>query len=47
MAEGIVVVPLYYRQTPAELVAMLKDCQPRLVILGVDELHDALLARLA
>jgi len=44
LAEGIVVVPLYYRQTPAELVAMLKDCQPRLVIFGGDELHYALIA---
>jgi len=42
MAEGIVVVPLYYRQTPAELVAMLKDCQPRLVLTGDQELADAL-----
>ena len=28
MAEGIVVVPLYARQAPAELVAMLKDSNP-------------------
>lgn len=42
MAEGIVVVPLYYRQTPAELVAMLKDCQPRLVLTGDAELGNAL-----
>src|ERR1700685_2236289 len=28
MAEGIVVVPLYSRQAPAELVAMLKDSGP-------------------
>ena len=28
MAEGIVVVPLYSRQAPAELVAMLKDSWP-------------------
>jgi long-chain acyl-CoA synthetase len=42
MAGGIVVVPLYYRQTPAELVAMLKDCQPRLVLTGDQELADAL-----
>ena len=32
MAEGIVVVPLYYRQTAAELAAMLKDCQPALIL---------------
>src|ERR1700687_3344505 len=28
MAEGIIVVPLYARQAPAELVAMLKDSTP-------------------
>jgi long-chain acyl-CoA synthetase len=32
MAEGIVVVPLYHRQTAGELAAMLRDCQPRLTI---------------
>jgi long-chain acyl-CoA synthetase len=42
MAEGIVVVPLYYRQTAAELAAMLKDCQPRLIITGDLELREAL-----
>ena len=42
MAESIVVVPLYYRQTPPELAAMLKDCQPRLVLAGDQQLADAL-----
>jgi long-chain acyl-CoA synthetase len=42
MAEGIVVVPLYYRQTAGELVAMLKDCQPRLVLTSDADLGDAL-----
>ena len=28
MAEGILVVPLYARQAPAELVAMMQDCAP-------------------
>jgi long-chain acyl-CoA synthetase len=32
MAEGIVVVPLYSRQAPAELATMMKDCTPRLLI---------------
>jgi len=32
MAENIVVVPLYSRQAPAELAAMMKDCTPRLLI---------------
>src|SRR5260370_33279084 len=34
MAEGVIVVPLYSRQAPAELAAMMKDCQPRLIFLG-------------
>jgi long-chain acyl-CoA synthetase len=42
MAEGIVVVPLYHRQTAAELVAMLKDCQPRFVLTGDQQVADAL-----
>jgi long-chain acyl-CoA synthetase len=37
MAEGIVVVPLYQRQTAAELAGMLQDCQPRLVLTGDSE----------
>src|ERR1700741_4146063 len=31
MAEGLIVVPLYSRQAPAELAAILKDCLPRLI----------------
>jgi long-chain acyl-CoA synthetase len=34
MAEGLVVVPLYARQAPAELVAMMKDCSPALICCG-------------
>lgn len=34
MAEGLVVVPLYVRQAPAELVAMMKDCSPELICCG-------------
>src|SRR6201988_798895 len=30
MAEGIIVVPLYARQAPAELVGLMKDCTPSL-----------------
>lgn len=44
MAEGIVVVPLYHRQTAAELAGMLQDCQPRLVLTGDDETAVALAA---
>jgi long-chain acyl-CoA synthetase len=29
LAEGVIVVPLYARQAPAELASMMKDCLPR------------------
>ncbi len=29
LSEGVIVVPLYARQAPAELAAMMKDCLPR------------------
>ena len=41
MAEGVVVVPLYSRQAPGELAAMLKDCQPRLLFVSDSELGEA------
>jgi long-chain acyl-CoA synthetase len=34
MAEGVIVVPLYSRQSPAELAAMMRDCQPRLILVS-------------
>src|SRR6266571_3521472 len=34
MAEGVIVVPLYSRQSPAELASMMKDCQPRLIFVS-------------
>jgi long-chain acyl-CoA synthetase len=34
MAEGFIVVPLYARQAPDELVAMMKDCGPALIFSG-------------
>src|SRR5215475_7410044 len=34
MAEGLIVVPLYSRQAPAELIAMIKDSAPALVGCG-------------
>src|SRR6266852_1254070 len=34
MAEGVIVVPLYSRQAPAELAGMMKDCQPRLIFVS-------------
>ncbi|MBI2956286.1 MAG: AMP-binding protein [Acidobacteria bacterium] len=44
MAEGVIVVPLYTRQAPAELVAMMKDSAPSLICVGDAALRDALLA---
>jgi long-chain acyl-CoA synthetase len=40
MAEGLIAVPLYARQAPAELVAMMKDCTPSLVCCGDAVLRD-------
>ena len=34
MAEGLIVVPLYSRQAPSELIAMIKDSSPALVCCG-------------
>jgi len=42
MAEGVIVVPLYSRQAPAELAAMMKDCQPRLIFANDAALGDGL-----
>jgi long-chain acyl-CoA synthetase len=41
MAEGVVVVPLYSRQAPGELAAMMKDCRPRLLFVSDVELGEA------
>jgi long-chain acyl-CoA synthetase len=40
MAEGLIAVPLYSRQAPAELVTMMKDCTPSLVCCGDAALRD-------
>jgi long-chain acyl-CoA synthetase len=42
MAEGLTVVPLYARQAPAELVAMMKDCWPAVIACGEKPLADAI-----
>jgi long-chain acyl-CoA synthetase len=34
MVEGFIAVPMYSRQAPAELVAMMKDCSPALICCG-------------
>jgi len=40
MAEGVIVVPLYSRQAPAELAGMMKDCQPCIILVGEAALGD-------
>jgi long-chain acyl-CoA synthetase len=42
MAEGLTVVPLYARQAPSELVAMMKDCWPSVMACGEQSLADAI-----
>src|SRR5438105_5660003 len=42
MAEGLIVVPLYARQAPAELIAMMKDCSPVLICCGDASLRDSI-----
>jgi long-chain acyl-CoA synthetase len=42
MAEGLIVVPLYSRQAPAELIAMMKDCTPSLVCCADAALRDGI-----
>jgi long-chain acyl-CoA synthetase len=42
MAEGIIVVPLYARQAPAELVAIMQDCQPSMILCGDEALREAI-----
>src|SRR3989441_2932244 len=42
MVEGLIVVPLYSRQAPAELVSIMKDCSPSLICCGDAELRDAI-----
>jgi long-chain acyl-CoA synthetase len=43
IAEGLIVVPLYSRQAPSELVAMMKDCSPALICCGDAALRDGIL----
>ncbi len=42
MAEGLIVVPLYSRQSPAELVAMMMDCTPTILCCGDAGLRDGI-----
>src|SRR5579871_907341 len=43
LAEGLIVVPLYSRQAPAELAAMIKDSTPSLILCGDATLRDGIL----
>lgn len=43
MAEGLIVVPLYFRQAPAELIGMMKDSTPSLICCGDSKLRDGIL----
>ena len=45
MSDGIIVVPLYARQAPGELAAMIRDAQPALICCGDAALQDALRAQ--
>ena len=47
MAEGLIVVPLYARQAPAELIAMMKDCSPALICCGDAALRDGIVEQWA
>ncbi|MGE5205983.1 MAG: AMP-dependent synthetase/ligase [Chlamydiota bacterium] len=42
LAEGLIAVPLYARQAPGELVAMMKDCAPALLCCGDAALRDSI-----
>jgi long-chain acyl-CoA synthetase len=42
MAEGLIVVPLYFRQGPAELVTLIRDSAPSLVCCGDAGLRDGI-----
>jgi long-chain acyl-CoA synthetase len=44
MAERLIVVPLYARQSPVELVGMLKDCSPELIVCGDESLREGIAA---
>ncbi len=46
LAEGATVVPLYARQDPRELAAMIRDADPRLVVTLDEALRDAIVAHL-
>src|SRR6202000_2645567 len=44
MAEGVVVVPLSSPQAPGELVAVMRDCQPKMLIADGGALRSSIIA---
>ena len=44
LAEGLVCVPLYARQAPAEVAALVLDCEPALLLCGTPALRSAVAA---
>ncbi|HKT68659.1 MAG TPA: AMP-binding protein, partial [Terriglobales bacterium] len=42
LAEGLIAVPLYARQAPGELSAMMKDCSPALLCCGDAALRESI-----
>jgi long-chain acyl-CoA synthetase len=42
LAEGATCVPMYARQAPDELAAMIRDCDPKLIVVFGAALHDAI-----
>jgi long-chain acyl-CoA synthetase len=44
MAQGVIVVPLYSRQSPKELAGMMRDCSPSLLFCGDATLRAAITA---
>ena len=42
LSEGLIAVPLYARQAPAELAGMMKDCSPALLVCGDVDLQGAI-----
>jgi long-chain acyl-CoA synthetase len=41
LAEGVITVPLYFRQAPSDLVGMLRDSQPKLLLVNEATAGDA------
>jgi long-chain acyl-CoA synthetase len=44
MAEGMIVVPLYARQAPVELIKMMQDCAPSIICCGDESLREGIAA---